>query len=781
MPTADRSIRRLFSSAAVFLLLAFTALPATAQDKQRYKVAKSAVSATVLKPGVPAMAAVVFDIEPGFHAQSNTPTEDYLIAFTAEFETPKGVTAGKPIFPKGHIKQYPALGKLSVYDGRVIIRVPLEIAADAKPGDAVIKGKLGFQICDDKACFPPDEAAIEIKAAIGAADAKSEPSEADLFKGYLAEPPPAAEPGKDGKKVRVSGVLDTTALQGGKPARLAVVIDIVPGFYAQANPVIGDGIPTTVAIEATKGLKFGEPAYPPGKSKASADGKPLSIYSGRAIVLVPVEVSGDATGDVTVKGTVTVQVCDTAGVCLFPEDFPIEVRTSIADARGAVAPNQPELFEAAAAMIAAPAPPRTSTAVKASSNSSADALSGYSIPAVFGIAFVVGIIFNIVPCVLPVLPLKAIGFYETAQHNRLKSVSFGLVFSLGVIASFAVLGLLVVVLRVFTWGEIFSNPWFSLTLVLILVAMAANMFGVFTVNLPAGAYMFTPRHDTYFGNFLFGILTAALSTPCTFGLFVGVIAVALNQPPVVGLLLVSTVGAGMASPYVVLSALPELARKFPRTGPWAELVKQSMGFMLLAVAVFFAKGWLERVTGAPAVWWMIFAIVAAGGLFVIVRCLQYGKTRVAPIAGTIVALLIVAPSFYAAKLLAVKPYEWQAYSETALAAAQSSNKVVLVEFTASWCSNCHALEALVLNDREIQRTVQDESVAMIKADLSAKDAPGWQLLKEKLKAEGVPLTVIYSPTLTEPIQLAGFYSVGDLKAAIEKASPRRSSLSNSLK
>jgi thiol:disulfide interchange protein len=570
-------------------------------------------------------------------------------------------------------------------------------------------------------------------------------------------------------KVKVSGVLDTTALTPGKPAKLAVVIDIVDGYYAQANPVVGDGIATTVEMKPAAGVTFGAPVYPPGQAKTSQDGTVLSVYRQRAIVLVPVEVAADAAGsDITLTGTATIQVCDTAGVCLFPEDFPIEVKAPIAAAgTRAATPNQPELFAAAATQAAAPAVVPTGQAKPKGGVTTGDnALQGYSIPAVFGIAFLVGIIFNIVPCVLPVLPLKAIGFYETAQHNRLKSVTFGLAFSLGVVASFAVLGLLVVVFKAFTWGEIFSNPWFSLVLVLILVAMAANMFGLFTINLPAGAYAFSPRHDTYF---LFGILTAALSTPCTFGLFVSVLGVALTQTAAVGLLMVCTVGAGMAFPYLVLSATPEIARKFPRTGPWAELVKQSMAFMLLAVAVFFAQGFIAPYTGTPAVWWMIFAVVAAGGVFVIVRSFQYGKTRVAPIAGTIVAVLIIAPAFFAAKAFAIKPYQWQAYTQETLSAAQSAKQVVLIEFTASWCSNCHALEALVLNSRDIQRVVQDKSVTMIKADLSAKDAPGWKLLKDTLQAEGVPLTVIYSPHLDEPIQLTGFYSVDALKSAIEQA------------
>src|SRR5207249_1206323 len=135
--------------------------------------------------------------------------------------------------------------------------------------------------------------------------------------------------------------------------------------------------------------------------------------------------------------------------------------------------------------------------------------------------FVIGIIFNVVPCVLPVVPLKAMGFYEVSQHNRAKCLLLGIVFSIGLVASFAVLGLLVLVYRKFSWGEQFSNVYFLTGIVVLLAVMGAGMLGAFNVGLPTSIYRITPRHDTYTGNFLFGVLTAVLSTPCTFGMFFG--------------------------------------------------------------------------------------------------------------------------------------------------------------------------------------------------------------------------------------------------------------------
>ncbi len=184
-------------------------------------------------------------------------------------------------------------------------------------------------------------------------------------------------------------------------------------------------------------------------------------------------------------------------------------------------------------------------------------------PVAFSAAFVIGIIFNLMPCVLPVLPLKIMGFYEVSQHDRGKSIMLGAVFSAGLISSFAVLAALVVGSSQLHWGALFDHAWFTATICIVLVLMAISTFGFFTVNVPTALYSFTPRHDTYLGNFLFGVLTAALSTPCTFGMFVGLLAWALRQPAWVGGASIVMVGAGMASPYFLLSAFPQVAQLPP--------------------------------------------------------------------------------------------------------------------------------------------------------------------------------------------------------------------------
>jgi thiol:disulfide interchange protein DsbD len=560
-------------------------------------VEKAVVSQSALRPGDKATAAVVLDIKPGFHAQSRTPTQDFYIKFDAKLDDNPALTVGEVIYPKGENKTYPDLGLLNVYEGRTVVRIPVEMKPDANPGPLKIAGRLKYQICDDKVCYPPENAKFTIE-----------------------------------------------------------------------TKVVGKG--------------------------------------------------------------------------------------------EAVTPVEPELFKA------------ESTAANVTVTTPVSFQ-------VFLIAFVVGIIFNVMPCVLPVVPLKAVGFYEVSQHNRAKSVALGAVFSLGLIAAFATLSVFVVVLRSLQWGELFQMMWFRVSIIAVLVVMAFSTFGFFTVNVPTAMYRFTPRHDTYVGNFLFGILTAALSTPCTFGMFVGLLTVALEQrSSFVGAALVTTVGVGMAFPYFVLSAVPELARRFPRTGPWAEMVKQLMAFLLLGTAVYFARPFFQRWLhsssndhlASDVFWWSLFAVVAAAALFLLVRTVQFARRLGPRLVGITAALLLLVPSFIAARTLTYHPHQWVPFTDAALAQARATGKPVLVEFTADWCGNCHFVEGFVLNNRGVVATLKQHDVVMVKADVTEDDAPAKPLLGELNPAGAIPLTVIYSPHRDKPLMLTGIYSMADLQKAVEEAS-----------
>lgn len=592
-----------------------------------------------------------------------------------------------------------------------------------------------------------------------------------------------AGPGMADRLATVTAHANFEKVQPSQQLVIAVVLDVEPGYHAQSNnPIQGFLIPFELTNLSAGEATVYEPIYEEGHIEnypalvMPGDPGDLSVYTGRAITYVPLEVSAEAEpgSSLTVSGQATYQICDDQN-CFPPTTTPWSVEVEVVGPDASPEAGRPELFEDFDPSIWGDLKPAGSAESRVVGDASGSLLgvafdlNQSGLLAVLLLAFVAGIIFNIVPCVLPVLPLKAMSFYEVAQHNRARCIALGIAFSLGIIATFAALAVLVLVLRAFNWGELFSRPWFAALIGIILVVMALFQFGTFSLALPSSVYSVTPRHDTYTGNVLFGILTAILSTPCTFGLFFALLTWASAQPVWIGVPAVTITGVGMAFPYLVLSAFPGLAQRFPRSGAWSELVKQVMGFLLLAIAAYFVRPLLPDQMRGPAWWWVIFTFIAAGGVFAVVRAVQLSGGRLRPVMITaVIAALVLVPSALVVYRLANPPAGWIEFTpeafEEALATADGP---VLVKFTADWCANCQTVEQTVFGTQADMDAWEEEGLTLMKADLTLPSAKGWELLRKLNPVGAIPFTALYLPGGERPVKLSGIYGADDLSAALD--------------
>lgn len=568
-------------------------------------------------------------------------------------------------------------------------------------------------------------------------------------------------------RAKVRAVLNYKTLQPGQQAVIAIVLDVQKGYHAQSHtPLSQYLIRYEVNFDPTPNVEFGQPIYPkPELEEYPALGK-VSVYTGQAITFVPVTIkAGSPVGAIKISGSATFQVCDDKS-CLAPESPKLNIETQIIPAGQPLEAAEPELFTTFdPTTLAQPASASTETPVQ---------LFGLELGHdnylfAFAAALIVGMFFNVMPCVLPIVPLKAMGFYHAAQQNRARSLAIGAMFAAGIVSAFGALAIPVVVLRTLAWGQLFGNAWFAGTVVLILLAMALGTFGAFSVVLPQKVYEFTPTHESYVGNFLFGVLTAVLSTPCTFGMFLGLLVWAASQTPVIGTALVMNVGLGMAIPYLVLAAFPELAKNFPRTGPWAEIVKQMMGFLLIATAVFFGRQFLPESIDEKAFWWIIFGVVAASAVFLIIRTIQITNGPRAIATAIVVAAILVVPALIVTLHLTYVPVRWVKFTPEQFKTAISSGKPVLVEFTADWCGNCKAVEGTVYTDERTVAAIDKGEIVTLKADLTHADAVGWELLRSIHPVGAIPFTAIYLPGQPMPQKLAGIYTTSELLRALAGA------------
>ena len=402
-------------------------------------------------------------------------------------------------------------------------------------------------------------------------------------------------------------------------------------------------------------------------------------------------------------------------------------------------------------------------------------VAGWTVWTGLGLAVLAGLILNVMPCVLPVIPIRIMSIVDAAQGARRRFVTLGLAFAFGIVLFFAGLGVVNVVLRLatdelFNWGRHFQLTPFRIGLAMLMVALACNLFGVFNVIVPRKIAAMdsgvSARAGGHLGAVGMGVMMAILATPCSFATLVGVLGWASVKPIWLGTLAIVLVGAGMAAPHALLSAFPSLVNKLPKPGRWMELLKQGMGFAVLAVAAWLI-GTLSESSYVMQV--ACFGVLLAFALWVWGVWVRYDAplSRKVLIRGGAIVLVALAGVglLRPPRPLAV---EFEPFSEARIVEARQAGHVVLVKFSATWCISCGIVDRIIYNDPDVRQELIDRGVVAIKGDVTARSAPANGLLYEQLRG-APPLTVIYPPGGGEPIRLRGKFSHDDLTAALDQA------------
>ena len=323
------------------------------------------------------------------------------------------------------------------------------------------------------------------------------------------------------------------------------------------------------------------------------------------------------------------------------------------------------------------------------------------------LAFIGGIILNLMPCVLPVIGLKVMSFVEQAGHSRTHALVLNLWYSAGIVSVFLLLGFLAAWIGL-SWGGQFGSTAFTVTLAAIVFAMALSLLGVWEIPIPgffgSGAVQDAAAKEGPSGAFLKGAITTVLATPCTGPFMASAIAWAVTQSTSTTLIVFGTLGLGMASPYLLIGVFPELLRFLPKPGQWMETFKQITGFILLATVVFMLS-FMEPTAVVPTV-----ALLLGVGL----ACWLVSRTPLTAelsdrlqswaLAGAVVLLAaVVSFGWLFAKDAHV---DWQPFSlEKLQQVAVDDGRTVLVDFSADWCITCKALEKTVLHTERVQQAI----------------------------------------------------------------------------
>lgn len=380
-------------------------------------------------------------------------------------------------------------------------------------------------------------------------------------------------------------------------------------------------------------------------------------------------------------------------------------------------------------------------------------------------AFLGGLILNVMPCVLPVIALKILGFVAQAKDEPRRVRQLGLIYGLGVLASFLAFAALVIGLQAAGhkagWGMQFGNPQFLVVLTVLVTLVALNLFGLFEVNLSGGAMdaagTLASKHGAS-GAFFNGVLATILATPCTAPFLSIALGFAFAQTAPVIVLSLLTVGIGLASPYILLSWHPGWLKFLPKPGAWMEKFKIAMGFPMMATALWLLS-LLPAHYGERAWWLSLFLVVLALSAWIFGEFVQRGRAR-RPLALSL-ALVFLASGYAgivegkihwrapqatdAAKSGPKDQPEgiaWEPWSPQAVAAARKLGRPVLVDFTADWCLTCNTLVKPALENPSVRQRLKDIDALPLLGDYTATPPAITEQLTQFGRA-GVPLVVVY--------------------------------------
>jgi thiol:disulfide interchange protein len=719
-----RQLRTIFGL-TLFLAAGAAARAASSADVAHLHVQLVFPSAT-LNQGQSAKAGLYFKLEQGWHVYWKN-AGDSGEPPRMKWTLPDGIAAGSLQFPPP--TRLP-LGPLMDfgYEGEVLFPFDLRVAPNAKPGPAVLHAKVDWLVCRE-VCIP-GKAELETTREVSANSGKGTPvePEASLYSrlgNRLPQQPPAAF--KAGFQP-TSGGFRLTVETGQKEAQ---------AFFFPADQNILDN-----------------PA--PQKVSANSRGLTLDLKKDANLTANPDQLRGV----LELSNGRAYEIAAPAGV---PAAAGV-----VADSTesGSSAGSRPSADATNSAGGTNPASPVPSTGL----------LRG--LVRIAGLAFLGGLILNLMPCVFPVLFLKGLALVQSGAEERHRLRKHGLVYTAGILASFWVLVAVLLTLRGagarLGWGFQFQSPVFLSLMAGLLFFLGLSLAGQFEIGLSltsAGGGL--AAKQGYTGSFFTGVLAVMVATPCTAPFMGAAIGYALAQPAGITFAVFTALALGLAAPYALLTLQPAWTRILPRPGAWMDVLRQAVSVPLFATVIWLA--WvLANAYGAA-----VLAALLAGFLLIAIAGWFLGRwpaKRWSTIVAAIVLIGFVMLSAWAPKNLAAAPTAtssqesgsaWQPWSAESAARYQSQGRPVFVDFTASWCLSCQVNERVALSTPEVRKAFADANVVLLRADWTQGDETIAQALAG-LGRSGVPAYALYVPGEASPRLLPEVLTPGIVTDALNK-------------
>ena len=721
---------------------------------------------------------VTADLSPTWHIYSTTQPKGGPTRTTLSIAAPASVKATGPFTAD----QPPHKSVSSVYDGltveehegTVVWSAPIQTPAGFQEPITI---KLNGLVCKsggDNRCMPVQE---ELEARlVGASSDSAVALTAEETKSGIA-----TKPFRDGDYVvEWTAVVSPQQIAPGQSGVLTFTAKPDPTYHVYKTAIDDAESSTNFVITQKSGLLIGEPvADKPVVTKTILPSlPPISYYKGQVTWQIPFKVPADAAaGRKQIEGMIAYQAC-TDNSCHRPTALKFTAEVEVGPTTAGLALIQLASAKAVTALDAAattkwvdpiklqadskPGPADLSTAetdtngaLAKSDNAKTEAeidqqdaavpiaaTAPTSFPIILCFAFLGGLILNVMPCVLPVVGLKIMGFVSQAGEDRRRVLMLNFAYVLGIMAVFAIFAVVAAGSK-FGWGEQFTYFPVRLGLTLVLFALALSYLGVWEIPVPgmaAGkASQDLQGREGLPGAFSKGVFATILATPCSGPLLGYILGLTLDLSPVHTIAIFLMVGLGMSLPYIVIGFQPKLIAWLPKPGPWMETLKQLMAFLFLGtVAFFFAQ--FNDTQKVPV---FVSLIAVWFGCWIIGQVPNWAELQKRLLAwcGGIAAATVI--SVWAFSYL--KPdheLAWEDYSEPRLQQLQSEGKTVLVDFGAKWCGTCIYNYEVAINTPETREVLDELGGVALYADWTDYNEEIKTKLEE-LNSRSIPLLAIY--------------------------------------
>jgi thiol:disulfide interchange protein len=721
---------------AVSILFCLVALSARAAHTQATLV----LSDDTGRPGDTVWAGVDLKMEPEWHTYWKN-SGDAGMPTTIAWQLPPGVTAGDIHWPLPE-KLPPAEVTTYGYNDETMLLVPLKIGTNVPPGPITLTANLTWLECKD-VCIP---AKTSVQATLNIGSETRPSADAKEIESWKTK-----TPGEAGGWVvnawwetPTNGDTRPLIIEGAQPA----ILERLKIESADFFPYSSDDYEIQ---SATENLSQEYSGFKLGKSVKKFSGDWPKEISGVIVVKQNGQLSGF--------------------------EIQVPVKDSPPASIGGLVSNGAETISAAVSKI-----PSQTTAP-----TSAGSLAKYLF-----FAFVGGLILNVMPCVLPVIALKILGFVSQARSEPRRVRNLGFIYAAGVLVSFGVMALIFIGLKAagyqVGWGIQFGSPVFVVGLTVLSMLIALNLFGVFEIALGgkvmSAAGNLASRHGAG-GAFFNGLLATVLGASCTAPILGSAVVFALPKGATVMFLIFLFIGIGLAAPYVLLSCNPALLKFLPKPGVWMEKFKIAIGFPMLATTV-----WLFSVAaadyGSRVFWLGAFLVIVACAAWVFGEFIQRGRSGKG--AATVVILILLIGGYAYAledrlnwrEMISEKEANnslidssgeglvWRSWSPEAVTQARTAGKPVLVDFTAAWCVTCNAIVKPALENPDVTAKLKEVNAATLIGDYT-RTPPQMTEEISKYGGAGVPLVLVFPKSPGAPAIVLRQPGVAEFPSSYSKA------------